>query len=193
MRDRRRPPRAAIVAPAVSALALVIGACGTSDRSVPSTVPTGSLGSAVAGSPTASATGPTPTPALTPVPGGPTPRPSDESPGPISTTDTEWGVILDQLPVGFPVYPGSLEADAIDGPASGAFSVPASGPVTTSWYQAALETAGFSTITLSGPLEDGQVVIDSEGARAGCRVQTTIRPLSGTTHVSILYAAACAG
>ena len=34
--------------------------------------------------------------------------------------------------------------------------------------------------------------IDSEGTKEGCKVQTTIRPLSGVTLVTVLYAAACA-
>lgn len=186
MRDPVR--RAALVCASV-VLSAVTG-CDTSQPAVHSAPPTGSLGTPVAGSPTAP--GSTPTPELTPVPGGQTPSPTDPSATPVPTTDTEWGTILDALPIDFPVYPGAHEADAIEGAASGAFSVPADGLTTATWYQAALEKAGFSTETMSGPLEDGQYVIDSVGEAPGCAVQTTIRPLSGTTRVTILFGAACA-
>jgi hypothetical protein len=43
---------------------------------------------------------------------------------------------------------------------------------------------------LSGPLEDGSRVIDSVGDD-GCRVETVISPLSGTTHVTVRFGAAC--
>ena len=177
---------------------LAVAACGTAEPTGPTVPPTGSLGSPVASSPSpgpsgSSAPSGSPGPSLTPVPGGPTPLPTPAPGTPVPTTVTDWGTILDALPFDFPVYPGSHEAQPLEGPASGAFSVPASGPETATWYQAALEGYGLSTIGMSGPLEDGQVVIDSEGAKPGCRVQTTIRPLSGTTHVSVLIDAACAG
>ena len=178
--------------PLAAALLVVVTACGSGEPSSPTVPPTGSLGSPVASAPSLPPS-PTASPQLTPVPGGPTPGPSTGGPTPVPTTETAWGTILDALPMDFPIYPGSHEAQPLEEPASGAFSAPASGEMTATWYQAALETAGFSTIGMAGPLEDGQYVIDSEGARPGCKVQTTIRPLSGTTHVSVLYGAACAG
>jgi hypothetical protein len=188
MRDPIR--RAALVCASVVVLALA--GCDTSTPSVPTAPPTGSLGTPVAGSPTGDPSA-TPSSQLTPVPGGPTPLPSVGPATPVPTTETEWGAIMDALPFDFPVYPGSHEAQPMDGPASGAFSVPASGETTAAWYQAALENAGFSTVEMSSPLEDGQIVIESVGDPLECRVQTTIRPLSGTTHVSVLYGAACPG
>jgi hypothetical protein len=56
--------------------------------------------------------------------------------------------------------------------------------------QGALETATFTTEALSGPFEDGSLVLDSVGD-AGCRIQTTIAPLGGMTFVTVLYGAAC--
>jgi hypothetical protein len=180
--------RAASVIAAAASL-LLAAACATTGPAVPTAPPTGGLGTPAAGSPGASG-GPsaTATVALTPVPGGVTDPPS---PTPMSTTETEWGAIFDGLPAGFPVYPGALVADPIEGAASGAFSIGADAQTIATWYQAALERAGFSTETLSGPFEDGQIVIDSVGTPTTCRVQTTIRPLSGTTHVSVLYGADC--
>ena len=53
-----------------------------------------------------------------------------------------------------------------------------------------LDSEGYRT-DQSGPLEDGSFVLDSTGAAAGCRVQTTLTPQSGTTLVTILFGAAC--
>lgn len=125
-------------------------------------------------------------PGLTAVPGGATPD------GPPTTTGTVWGTIVDRLPAGFPVHPEAVPIEPQDGPVSGAFVVGAPGPALTDWYQSALELAGYSTVALSGPLEDGSTVIDSLGPTSTeCRIQTTITPRSGTTMVTILVDAAC--
>lgn len=158
----------------LSALAILLSACA----------PAGSPN----GSPPAATGGPalTPGPGLTAVPGGATPS------GPPTTTETDWGTIVDRIPEGFPVYPEAVPIEAPDGPVSGAFSVGAPSPAITAWYQSALELAGYSTVALAGPLEDGSTVIDSVGPTStACRIQTTIRPLSGTTMVTILVDAAC--
>jgi hypothetical protein len=180
-----RPWPAALVV-----LSLILAACATAGPATTTAPPTGGVGSPAAGSPSSEIPSASPSVSLTPVPGGPTPTPTAPSESPVSTTSTAWGVIQDALPRSFPVYPGSHEAQP-DEAASGAFSVPADGETTTSWYQAALETAGFTTQALSGPFEDGRTVIDSVGEAAGCKVQTTIQPLSGTTLVTVLYGAGC--
>jgi len=85
-----------------------------------------------------------------------------------------------------------VPVESPEGPASGAFAAGAGGPELTQWYQAALELAGYSTVALSGPLEDGSTVIDSVGPTStACRIRTTITPRSGTTMVTILVDAAC--
>ena len=90
-------------------------------------------------------------------------------------------------------FPGAQEAtgDPTQGPVSGAFSAPSDGITVTQWYRSSLEQAGYSTEAVTGPFEDGSSVIDSVGATTACRVQTTIRPLSGTTLVSVRYGAGC--
>lgn len=166
--------------PLVGALVLVLAACGNAG---PTAGPTGATAPGGSGSPPASSPA---SPDLTPVPGGASPS------GATTTTETEWGTILDALPPGFPTHPEAIAADPVGGPASGAFVVGASGVAVTEWYQAALELAGYSTVALSGPFEDGTTVIDSVGPEStACRVQTTITPRSGTTSVTILYDAAC--
>jgi hypothetical protein len=56
--------------------------------------------------------------------------------------------------------------------------------------KAALDAAGYRT-DQSGPLEDGTFVLDSTGTSSGCRVQTTLTPLSGTTLMTVMYGAGC--
>ncbi|HEY7591470.1 MAG TPA: hypothetical protein VH723_10785 [Candidatus Limnocylindrales bacterium] len=125
----------------------------------------------------------------TPLPG------SAESPAPTGTpstrTDTEWGRIWDGLPASFPRFPGAQPTETGDGPASAVLDVPGDVATVTEWYQSALEHAGYSTLSLSGPLEDGSMEIDSMGPILECLVRTTIAPLGGETIVTILYGADC--
>jgi hypothetical protein len=155
----------------------VVAACGTSG-------PTGSpvrLSPAVAPGSTEAV--------LTPVPGGvATPRAGPT--GTPSQTDTDWGRIWDALPDSFPRPGSSIPADSIEGPVSAAFSVGASPSQVVDTMQAALDGAGYQS-DLSGPLEDGGFVFDSTGTPDGCRVQTTVKPLSGTTLMTVRFGAAC--
>jgi hypothetical protein len=146
--------------------------------------------------------GPTPTtsraPSTTP-PGAPSAGTSADSSAPAPSaaggtqTDTAWGRIWDNVPPGFPRYPGSSVADDTSPePVSATYAIAGgSDPAQiASWMQAALETATFSTEALSGPLEDGSFVLDSVGD-AGCRIRVTIAPLGGLTFVTVRYGAAC--
>jgi hypothetical protein len=166
-------------------VALALAACGGA-ASTP-------LPSAATPTPTTapSATAGTPTPpAPTTVPGG-----SDRTPAPSpGTFETAWGEAWDALPAGFPVPAGAAPADPGDptaGPVSGAFVVDLSAEDAVAAQQAGLAAAGYSTEALSGPSEDGALVIDSIGQDPACRVQTIVRPLGGTTMMTVLYGAAC--
>ena len=157
-------------------VSLAIG-CDPSSTAGPSaTLPSDS------GSPTAPGT-----------PGGSPAEPSTP-PSPVAsvtTTETEWGTIWDALPASFPVFPGAIPTEPIDGPASGAFAVPAGVLEATQFMQSALETAEYSTEAQSGPFEDGSYVLDSVGETADCRVETRLAPLSGTTLMTVRLAAGC--
>jgi hypothetical protein len=107
-----------------------------------------------------------------------------------TTTTTEWGAIWDSLPPTFPVYPGAEPMEAPAGPASATLAVPAAVRAATVWWQAGLEQAGYSTAAVSGPLEDGGMVIDSTGS-GDCMVQVAIVPTGATTTATILYGAGC--
>jgi hypothetical protein len=161
-------------------LGLVLAACGST---VPSQPP-----ATISPSPAATGTAV----ASDPAPTGSTPASS--SPVAIGQTDTPWGRIWDVVPAGFPRFPGSTPADdASPDPASARYVVEGGDPQEmATWLQAALETATYSTLALSGPLEDGSFVLDSVGD-GECRIESTIAPLGGMTFVTVRYGAACPG
>lgn len=129
--------------------------------------------------------------------GGPTDAPGSSTSAkpdasPPTTTETAWGPIWDELPPGFPRYPGAEPAETGGGPASATLAVPATVALAADWYQGALQRAGYDTEALSGPLENGGIVIDSVGGGdPGCRVQTSLVPHGNQSIATILFAAAC--
>jgi hypothetical protein len=168
---RRTPTLLAISA----GLALVVAACGGSGTPAPPTTPT---------------LAPTrPAPTDVPGSGGRTPAPS-----PGLLPGEAWGAAWDALPPGFPVPAGAKPADPgdpADGPVSGAFVVDGAPADVARAMQSVLGAAGYGTEALSGPFEDGSLVIDSVGADPACRVQTRVRKLGGTTMITILFGASC--
>ncbi|MEO8228780.1 MAG: hypothetical protein ABI628_03350 [Chloroflexota bacterium] len=70
-------------------------------------------------------------------------------------------------------------------------AVPARVATVVDWYRQALVAAGYSIEALSGPMEDGNTVIDAVGLEPTCRVQASIDPRDSQTTVSILFAADC--
>ncbi len=120
------------------------------------------------------------------------PETTPSAPTAVTQTDTEWGRIWDALPAGFPRYAGSASADdAGPDPVSAAYAITGTdaGEVAT-WAQTAMETAAYSTEALSGPLEDGQYILDSVGDD-GCRIETAITPQGGMILVTVRYGADC--
>jgi hypothetical protein len=107
----------------------------------------------------------------------------------MTQTNTAWGRIWDALPRSFPIYPGSSATTEIGEPASGQFVVPTDVATATAWTKAALDATGLRTM-VSGPLEDGSMTLDSQGA-AGCLVQTTIARTGSVTTMTVLYGATC--
>lgn len=120
--------------------------------------------------------------------------PRSEAAGTAGGTQTEtgWGRIWDNVPTGFPRFPGSAIADPVSPePVSATYSVVNDDTAQIAgWVQNALETAAFRTASLSGPLEDGGFVIESVGSGA-CRIQTSVQPMGGLTFVIVRYGAAC--
>jgi len=156
-------------------LALVVAACGGSGTPTPATTAT---------------LAPTP-PAPTDVPGGGIRTPA---PTPGLLPGEAWGAAWDALPPGFPVPAGAKPADPgdpADGPVSGAFVVDGTPDDVAKAMQNGLRAAGYSTEALSGPFEDGSLVIDAVGPDPACRVQTRVRPLGATTMITVLFGASC--
>ncbi len=110
-----------------------------------------------------------------------------------SQTDTDWGRIWDALPKGFPNYPGATPADeAATGAASAVLVVDgADANDIATFFQMRLDQAGYDTVGLQGPLENGGYVVDMTGPPADCMLQVTAAPTGGLTTVTILYGAAC--
>ena len=95
------------------------------------------------------------------------------------------------LPDDFPRPPGAVPTEA-DTPVTAVFDLPVGVAEAGTFMQHALERATFSTLALSGPLEDGSIVIDSVGATTtDCRIETTLAPAGGLTRMTVRYGAAC--
>jgi len=140
-----------------------------------------------------SSAAPTPTAARSAVPSSAATSLTGTVPPAGGQTDTEWGPIWDTLPAGFPSYPGSTPGEeTATGPASANLvvdGVDAKGIATR--LEGLLQGAGYTTVGLSGPLEDGSYVLDMTGSGAGCRLQVSAAPTGGLTTITILYGAAC--
>lgn len=129
---------------------------------------------------------------LTPVPGDASGSPAEPGTG-GSTTVTDWGRILDVVPDGFPVYPGAEATEPFDGPASGTWLTGENVETVAAWFVSTFEELGWSSVDLGSALEDGTRVLDLASDLPECRVQTTFRPADGSTMISVLYGAGCAG
>jgi hypothetical protein len=109
----------------------------------------------------------------------------------VSQSETAWGRIWDALPATFPIYPGAAPASVAREPVSAEFTVAADPAAVLSGLRTSLEAAGYSTVSQSGPLEDGSRTLESASSATGCRVQTTAGPLGGLTYIAVLFGAAC--
>ncbi len=189
-----RPGRTFAAVLLAGVLAGALAACGSPTPSPASS--SSSPSKATAGPAVSAPEDPTPIategPDLTPVPGT-----TDEPIPPVNTggtTPTEWGTILNDVPEDFPVYAGASPTEVDDGPSSGAwFAQGAAVDEVAAWYRARLEALGFTTQDLSSPLEDGTRILDTVSDLPECRIQTTFRPLDGSTMIIVLYGAGCAG
>jgi hypothetical protein len=159
---------------AVLPLLLAVSACGSSASP---TLP--------------SAVTPSPTPDLTPVPGGSAAASPVAAVSPPTQTDTEWGRIWDALPPSFPLPPDAVPTETGQGAASGSFAVGAAPQNTVSLLESSLTAAGFSMESVEGPLEDGSFTLNAVGRDPSCLAQVRVVPLSGTTNVVVLYGAGC--
>jgi hypothetical protein len=184
---RFRPPLAA-----VAAVLFVVAACS---GGTPSPAPSAAIATSGASSaPTARATASPRTTAAptTPATAAPTAATSGASAsGEPTITTIDWGTIWEALPPAFPHYPGSRPTVDGGGPASAIVDLPADGPTASSWYQAALKTAGFTIVSATGPREDGSFDIVATKGPADCETEINLAPLAATTTATIYLAAAC--
>jgi hypothetical protein len=168
---------------------LAIGAVAACGSAVTTPAPSGSIGPAPTVAPVV-----TSVPEPTDVPGGQTQAPEPTGgPSKGTTTQTEWGEIVDVLPEAFPVFPDAEIAEPPAEAVSGAFLAPAGVDEVASWYQDALEMTGKTTISLSSALEDGSRILDMQGDIPECLVQVAFSPVNGSTMILVRYGAACVG
>ena len=134
---------------------------------------------------------PTPPPTAAPSTAGPSTAAPSSTPA-AGQTDTEWGRIWDDIPSGFPLYPGAAPAeDMTRDIVSASYAVEGADPqAVVDWMQEQLEGALFATVGRNGPLEDGGFVLDSVGV-AGCRIQVRATPMGGLVNLTIRYEASC--
>ncbi|HEY5628622.1 MAG TPA: hypothetical protein VIR16_03850 [Candidatus Limnocylindrales bacterium] len=171
---------------ALLVLALAFAACTGSAASTPA--------ASVAAAATRTAAASTAPRSAAPAARSQAPAPSGPHATPVGTTQTSWGRILDAVPAGFPVFPSATVADAPpDGAVSGAWVSKASVSEVAGWYRDALRAANFAKVDLGSALEDGSRVIDAQGDLPECKAQVTVKPQGGSTMISVLFGAGCAG
>jgi uncharacterized protein YceK len=115
------------------------------------------------------------------------------SQGATGQSDTDWGRIWDSLPADFPSIAGSTPSqEAATGPASATVTVTGdAAKAIATGLQTQLTAAGYTTVALGGPLEDGTYTLDMTGQPAGCMLQVKASPQGAVTIVTILYGATC--
>lgn len=138
---------------------------------------------------TAAPTNPSSTPTTAPFV---TPEPTDVMPTSPGQSQTAWGPIWNEVPDWFPVPIDAATADPIQGPVSGAWTVPSADVSTVAlagFYRDALVENGWLA-NVDGPLEDGSYTIASMAA-GGCKTLTTIAPRGSEELVTVLFGASC--
>jgi hypothetical protein len=144
-------------------------------------------------SPSGSPAAPTGTPAAASATPAATPVPTERaSPGATQPgqTDTDWERIWDDVPSGFPTYPGAHPTETGEGPASAVLDAGSAEPAAiVNWYQTALAAANYKTVSNDGPREDGSYeLIVNAGA---CDIRITAAPLGGSNIITVMYGAGC--
>jgi hypothetical protein len=165
--------RLAAAVPVAASLAIALAACGSGGGS-----PAASTARVETMAPSVAAPGSTPASSVGSAAG---------------QTDTDWGRIWDTLPAGFPSVPGATTGEeTATGPASANLVVPGKdAKAIATGLQAALTEAGYTTIGLSRPLENGGYVLEMTGPPAGCHLQVAATPTGSLTTVVVLFGAGC--
>jgi hypothetical protein len=130
-------------------------------------------------------------PTPTPVPGGPSQPPNPSLP---SQSGTEWGVIWDDVPESFPIFPAAQRIETANRTSVDLNVDPNSGPEANAggvaiFYGMSLRSAGY-IVSVNGPLPGGGFTVAAKRGEA-CKVQVSAAPTRGTTIASVLYGAGC--
>jgi hypothetical protein len=108
-------------------------------------------------------------------------------------SDTAWGRIWDTLPASFPALPGGTASEeGARGAASAVFTFQGQAAKdVAALVQRLLSGAGYSTLGLTGALENGGYIVDMAGHPQGCKVQASVAPTGSVTTLTILYGSTC--
>jgi len=88
---------------------------------------------------------------------------------------TDWGPIFCSVPDDFPVCPRCELNDTFGDPITAVWLASWELRSVAVWYRAALEAAGFATLSMTtSDTEGGMIVIESVGSDPACRAQTSI-------------------
>jgi hypothetical protein len=139
------------------------------------------------------AMGPTDAPRGTPTSPGTAP-PIEPTPvtGAASVIESPWGPIWDAVPPEFLVFAGAQPVE-IEEPVSVALDHPAqaaSPADIANAYVTDLTIGGWRTV-VSGPIEDGSIVVDAVRDGTTCRAQVRATPLGGIVRITVLYGSGC--
>jgi hypothetical protein len=124
------------------------------------------------------------------VPGGPSASAGGSAVA-ATQTDTEWGRIWDKLPPSFPRFPTEVPTETGEGPYSAEVAIDQPVDLVSQFIQDNMYQRGFTFESVEGPAEDGGVTLNAVGPGDGCAAQVRIKPLGGSTVMSILYGASC--
>jgi hypothetical protein len=137
--------------------------------------------------------GPTDAPRGTPTSPGTAP-PIEPTPvtGDATVIESPWGPIWDAVPPAFLVFAGAQPVE-IDEPVSVALDHPAqaaSPADIANAYVTDLTIGGWRTV-VSGPIEDGSIVVDAVRDGTACRAQVRATPFGGIVRITVLYGSGC--
>ena len=121
-----------------------------------------------------------------------TPVETEGPPTPPGQSNSAFGLIWNSVPDSFPVPIDAAEADPLQGPVSGAWSVPVAdvnAPALAGFYRDALDELGWA-VAVDGPLEDGSYTVASMNGQ-GCETLTTILPRGDASLITTLFGAGC--
>jgi len=107
-----------------------------------------------------------------------------------SQTDTEWGRIWDALPPWFPIPEGAKRTETGEEAFSAELLLRAgsTAEAAAEFFRARFQAAGFASVDVDGPIEDGGFVVSVPG---DCQIEVRIAQRGDSAVASVRYGARC--